>query len=132
MDNDDKLIESTFDEVVETHVKLVDGKHVVVTDEETIAQMDASAMADAVNDFGFWAKKFRDLNSSCPHASTDPNRHPGMEWWKQLQWLALADSRLKDLFCGRDRSPRSIAMYHRYKMQLVAGLVAGKKLRADA
>jgi hypothetical protein len=49
-----------------THVKLVDGKHVVVTDEETIAQMDASAMAEAVNDFGFWAKKFRDSNGGDP------------------------------------------------------------------
>lgn len=46
---------SMFDEVVETHVKLVDGKHVVVADEETIAQMDAFAMAEAVSDFGFWA-----------------------------------------------------------------------------
>jgi hypothetical protein len=35
--------------------------------------------------------------------------------WKALQWLALADSRLKDLFCGRDSSPRSIAMYHKYR-----------------
>jgi hypothetical protein len=58
--------ERMFDEEVETHVKLVDGKHVVVTDEETIAQMDASAMAEAVNDFGFRAKKFRDSNGGDP------------------------------------------------------------------
>jgi hypothetical protein len=115
MDNDDKLIESMFDEVVETHVKLVDGKHVVVTDEETIAQMDASAMAEAVNDFGFWAKKFRDSNGG------DPRHGRANGWWVNLQWLALADAKLKDLFCGRDRSPESIKRYHAYRLQLIEG-----------
>src|SRR5271155_2221862 len=81
MDNDDKVIESMFDEVVETHVKLVDGKYVVVTDEETIAQMDASAMAEAVKDFAFWAKKFRDSNGG------DPRHGRANGWWVNLQWL---------------------------------------------
>ena len=115
MDNDDKLIESMFDEVVETHVKLVDGKHVVVIDEETIAQMDASAMAEAVDDFGCWAKKFRDSNGG------DPRYGRANGWWVNLQWLALADSKLKDLFCGRDRSPESIKRYHAYRLQLIEG-----------
>jgi hypothetical protein len=113
MDNDDKVIESIFDEVVETHVKLVDGKHVVVTDEKTIAQMDASAMAEAVNDFAFWAKKFRDSNGG------DPRHGRANGWWVNLQWLALADAKLKDLFCGRDRSPESIKRFHAYRLQLI-------------
>jgi hypothetical protein len=50
MDNDDKLIESMFDELVERHVKLVEGKHVVVTDEETIAQMDLNNPSPELHD----------------------------------------------------------------------------------
>jgi hypothetical protein len=38
-----------------------------------------------------------------------------------LQWLALADAKLKDLFCGRDRSPESIKRYHAYRPQLIEG-----------
>jgi hypothetical protein len=27
-------------------------------------------------------------------------------------WLSCAENRLKEAFCGRDRSPRSVALYH--------------------
>jgi hypothetical protein len=113
--DDEKLIERMFDEATETHVELVDGKYVAFTDKETIAQMDASAMAEALNDFGFWAKKFRDSNGG------DAHHGRANTWWVNLQWLALADAKLKDLFCGRDRSPESIKRYHTFRLQLIEG-----------
>jgi hypothetical protein len=78
---------------------------------------------NAASDLFLSWKDFRNLNVEGPCAIHDD------KWWKALQWLALADSRLKDLFCGGDHSPRSIAMYHRYRLTSVA---EKKKLRADA
>jgi hypothetical protein len=53
----------------------------------------------------------------------------GIEWWRAAENLMLANNRLKDLFCGRDRSPRSIRLCHEYKLTLISDK---KRLRADA
>jgi len=45
-----------------------------------------------------------------------------------LEYLALADSRLKEAFCGRDRSPLSISQYHKWRLKMING----RRYRADA
>lgn len=101
----DYLIESMFDEVTEVTVQS-DGEV------EVTPVYDAKQVEDAVADFIRFERDFREINSR-RDAATDPSRFPGMEWWKRLAWLSLADDRLKDIFCGRDRSPRSIATYRK-------------------
>ena len=120
MTDDDRLIESMFDEVVETHV----GKDGSV--EAKLVSPSAEEMEEAVADFVKSAREFRDLNSR-PDAATAPER-PGILWWRALEWLALADSRLKDVFCGRDRSPRSIRQFHKFRLKMIAG----RRYRTDA
>ena len=109
-----------FDEIVSAKVE--DGK---VTVETEVLSPDPKEVESAVADFVQSYRQFRETNSRLD-AATDANL--GMAWWKRLQYLALADSRLKDVFCGPDRSPRSIAQYHRFRLKLVEG----KRYRADA
>jgi len=109
-----------FDEIVST--KIDDGK---VTVESEVLSADPEQVENAVADFVRSARQFRETNSRLD-ASTDANL--GMAWWKRLECLALADSRLKDVFCGRDRSPHSIAQYHKYRLKLIDG----KRYRTDA
>jgi len=108
-----------FDELVSTTIK-PDG-----TVEVNLVSPSAEEVENAVADFIRSERDFRELNR--PSAATDPNRI-GIEWWKALEWLALADSRLKNIFCDRDRSPRSIAAYHKYRLKMIAG----KRYRTDA
>jgi hypothetical protein len=115
--DDEKLIGSMFDGVIETHIA-PDG-----TVEVNLVSPSPEEVENAASELFLSWKDFRNLNAEGPCAIHD------YKWWKALQWLALSDSRLKDLFCGRDRSPRSIAMYHRYRLTSVA---EKKKLRADA
>jgi hypothetical protein len=61
-----------------------------------------------------------------------PAAYHGYGWWKALMWLSCAENRLKEAFCGRDRSPRSVALYHRWRMRIVGAGVGGRGLRADA
>ena len=42
-------------------------------------------------------------------------------WWKALMWLSCAENRLKESFCGRDRSPASIKQYHRWRLSVCDG-----------
>ena len=42
-------------------------------------------------------------------------------WWKALMWLSCAENRLKEAFCGRDRSPASIKQYHRWRLSVCDG-----------
>ena len=49
-------------------------------------------------------------------------------WWKALVYLALAEDHLKEQFLGRDRSPKSIAQYHRWRLSLCDG----RPFRANA
>lgn len=67
-----------------------------------------------------------DLNSRS-EAVTDRERL-GILWWRALEYLALADSRLKECFCGRDRSPASVRLYHRFRLKMIDG----RRYRTDA
>ncbi len=109
-----------FDELIRTTV-MPDGK----VDAELV-QPDPKEVENAVADFVKSAREFRILHS-CPDGATDPERR-GILWWRALEWLACTDSRLKDIFCGPDRSPRSIAQYHKYRLKLIDG----KRYRTDA
>jgi len=113
----DGSMDSMFDEIVETKIA-PDGAV-----EVNLVSPSAEEVLNAASDlFQSW-KDFRNLNTEGPLAAHDD------QWWKRLEYLALADSRLKDLFCGRDRSRRSIRLYHEYRLTLIA---AKQKLRADA
>ena len=116
--DDEKVIESLFGGGLIKATSTPDG-----TVEVNLISPSPEEVENAASDLFLSWKDFRNLNVEGPCAI-----HDG-KWWKALQWLALADSRLNDLFCGRDRSPRSIEMYHRYRLTIVAGK---KKLRADA
>ena len=109
-----------FDELIRTTV-MPDGKIDV-----ELVQPDPKEVENAVADFVKSAREFRILHS-CPDGATDPERR-GILWWRALESLACADSRLKDIFCGPDRSPRSIAQYHKYRLKLIDG----KRYRTDA
>ena len=113
-DEADKLIETIFDELYETKKK-PDGS----VDTKKIAQMDSEEMERAVADF---VRSWRDFRGRDPMRYGDPAR------WRALEYLALANSRLKDAFCGRDRSPASIRRYHRWRLKLADG----RRYRADA
>jgi hypothetical protein len=116
-----------FDEQIETKIAsdgTVETKR-LVTDEETIRQMEAEQeMERAVGDLVTSAREFFEMRSE----SASDYERPGIVWWRRLEALTLADSRLKDAFCGRDRSPRSIRAYHRFKLKMVSG----RRYRVDA
>jgi hypothetical protein len=116
--DDDKLLETLFGGGLIKAATTPDG-----TVDVNLISPSAEEVMNAASDLYLAWKDFRNLNVEGPCAI-----HDG-KWWKALQWLALADSKMKDLFVGRDRSPRSIAMYHRYRLTIVA---SKKKLRADA
>lgn len=109
-----------LDEIVST--KIEDGKVMVKSEILSPAPEDVKhAVADFVQSY----RQFTKTNSR-PDAATDANL--SMAWWKRLENLALADSRLKDIFCGRDRSPRSIAQYNKFRLKMIAG----RRYRTDA
>lgn len=118
----DESIEKLFEEP-----ETVNGKR-RVTDEETIAQMDAEAQAEMENAVAdlvrsykdFWTFLDRNVNP------TDPLRSMG--WWRALEYLALAESRLKEAFICGDRSPASIQQYAKFRSKMLEG----KRYRTDA
>lgn len=116
--DDDKVIESLFGGGMIKASATPDS-----TVEVNLISPSAEEVVDAASDLFLKWKDFRNLNVEGPCAIHDD------KWWKALQWLALADSKLKDMFVGRDRSPRSIRIYHRYRLTIVAGQ---RKLRPDA
>jgi hypothetical protein len=97
MSTGDKTVDTMFDEITEVKITpdgRVEAKR-LISDEETVASID---MQEAVNDFVRSERDFRAL--TVPVATN--------VWWRNLEYLALADSRLKECFCGRDRSKRTI------------------------
>jgi hypothetical protein len=106
-----------FDEIAEVHVS-PDG-----TVEAKLVDDAAQEMENAVGEMKAAWRDFRDVNAEGPAA------YHTYKWWKAVMWLSCAENRLKEAFCGRDRSPRSVAMYHRWRMS-----VLGRKghSRADA
>lgn len=119
-DEADKMVASMFDELVST--KIEDGK---VTVETEVLSPDPKEVENAVADLVRSWRRFKEMDASVAATS---GAQLGIEWWRAVEYLALADSRLKDVFCGRDRSPRSIAQFHRYKLKLIDR----KRYRTDA
>jgi hypothetical protein len=119
----DETVDSMFDEEITTLIK-ADGtpeqKKWLAEDALQTEEAEAS-VADLVRSWG----RFREIDASVAATS---GANLGIEWWRCLEYLALADSRLKDVFCGRDRSPRSIKQYHKYRLKLIDG----KHYRTDA
>jgi hypothetical protein len=110
--------------LIETTVKMVNGKP-YISDEQTIAEMDAKEMEEVLAEFLRHAKTFVLIND--PFVHVDVGR-PGIEWWRALGWLALSESRLKTAFCGNDRRPQTIRHYHKWKLKMLEG----KRYRTDA
>src|ERR1700722_9156005 len=117
---EDKTADSMFDEIVETNI-LPDGEVDV-----KLLDNPAQEMENAIAEFITSAREFFDSDTKL-QCETDPTR-AGILCWRRLEWLALADSRLKEAFCGRDRSRDSIALYHNYRLKLLDG----KRYRTDA
>ena len=113
MENDETL----FDEIVRTEVK-PDG-----TVEASLVEDAAQEMAASVADMVKAWKNFKDANGDqYPIAVWTHN------WWKALVYLALAEDHLKEQFLGSDRSPKSVAQYHRWRLSLCDG----RPFRANA
>lgn len=122
-DQADAKVATLFDEI--TEVKTVNGKP-KVTDEQTIRDMEAAKeMEDAIADL---IRSFKDFNQIMSHGvePTDPLK--SIPWWRALQFLALADSRLKEAFICGDRSPASIRQYAKFRSKMLEG----KRYRPDA
>jgi len=111
-----KTEDSLFDEIVETRIAL-DG-----TLEASLKPDAEQEMEDAVADMVRSWKEFKDANGDYPIAVW------GYQWWRALCYLALAENRLKDSFCGRDRSPASIKQYHKWRLKMIDG----RRYRTDA
>ena len=104
MTDDDKLIESMFDEVTETSVKPDEKVEVKLVSPEQMEQ----AVADFVRSWReFWF--------------LDPMRYGDVVWWEALQYLAISDDRLKQCFLGSERSPASLRQYHRWRLHIADG-----------
>jgi hypothetical protein len=124
-DEADKLIETMFDEVKEVHVEMVNGKP-RVTDEETIAQMDAQEMESAVAELTQAWRRFREYDRRHPDAALDPEH--GLYWWRLAEYLMLANNRTKDAFLGRHRDPASVRQHDKFRRKMLLG----QRYRTDA
>ena len=115
-----------FDEVSQVTVQ-PDGKvetKKLISDEQTIREMEAKELADSLAEF---VREWREFERLRLDLATDYGR-PGILWWRSLQCLALAESRFKEAFIQGDRSPRSIQQFHRLKLKMATGL----RYRSDA
>src|SRR5215467_9890704 len=109
-----------FDEAVSATVK----PHGEV--EVKLVGSSAEEMEEAQADFIQSEKRFREINAN-PDAVTDARLN--IRWWNCLEKLYESEKELVRLFCGPDRSLRSIAQYNAYRERLIRG----KRLnRADA
>lgn len=112
-----------FDEEIATLIKTdgtVEQKKWLAEDVLQAEEAEA-AVADLIRSW----RRFKEMDASVAATS---GAQLGIEWWRAVEYLALADSRLRDVFCGPDRSPRSVAQYHRYRLKLIDG----KRYRTDA
>src|ERR1700741_1593990 len=119
----DAEIAKMFDEVTTTKVEIVNGKP-RVSDEQAIREMEAKELADSLAEF---VREWREFERLRVDLATDYGR-PGIIWWRNLQCLALAESRFKEAFIQGDRSPRSIQQFHRIKLKMLLG----RRYRTDA
>ena len=89
---------------------------------QPVSDDPAQEMENAVAEMKNAWRSFRDINCTGPAAVH------GYDWWRELMWLSCAENRLKEAFCSRDRSPRSIAAYQKFRMKVLVG----KGYKADA
>src|SRR5271154_401709 len=101
-----KTEDSLFDEIVETRIAQDGTLEAKLKDPSADEEMEL-AVCDMVRSWREW----RDLNAQGPIAVHTYG------WWKALMYLSLAEDRLKTAFTAGDRSPASIAQYHRYRMK---------------
>ncbi len=73
---------------------------------------------EAQADFIQAERKFREINSH-PDVVTDIGLN--VRWWIAMEKLYVCEKRLVELFCGSDRSLRSIAQYNAYRERLIRG-----------
>ena len=104
-----KTEDSLFDEIIETRIA-PDG-----TVEASFKPDAEQDMKDALAHMLRSWKDFEDANGDYPIAVW------GHQWWKCLCYLALAEDRLKEAFCGRDRSPASMKQYHKWRLKMIDG-----------
>ncbi len=116
MKTGDETVDSMFDEIVETRFA-PNG-----TLEATLKPDAEHEMENAVADMVRSWREFKDANGDYPIAVW------GYTWWKALMYLSFAEDRLKEAFCGRDRSPASIRQYHRWRLKMIDG----RRYRTDA
>ena len=102
----EKTEDSLFDEITETKIA-PDG-----TLETRLVEDPMQEMVAAVAEMQQSWKEF------CAVADSPIAAHR-YEWWKALMWLSCAENRLKEAFCGRDRSPKSIAQFHRWRISII-------------
>ena len=111
-----KTEDSLFDEIIETRIA---PEGTLEASFKPDAEQEVEiAVADIVRSW----RDFKDANGDYPIAVW------GYQWWKCLCYLALAEDRLKEAFCGRDRSPASIKQYHRWRLKMIDG----RRHRTDA
>ena len=120
MKTGDATVDSMFDEITEVHVK-PDG-----TVEAQLVGGSAEEMENAVGEFVRSWRRWKEID---PAMATSPRPHRHRSGGEPPEWLMLADNRMKDAFCGRDRSKRSIALYQEYKLTLIE---RQKRLKTDA
>jgi hypothetical protein len=98
--------ETLFDEIVRTEIK-PDG-----TVEASLVDDAAQEMKAAAQDM---VRCWEDFKAASPEY---PKGAWSCQWWRALVLLALAEHRLKEGFLGRDRSPKSVAQYHKWRLSL--------------
>jgi hypothetical protein len=102
MKTGDETVDSMFDEIT-------------VTPDGTV-EVTMQEVKSATHDLICSWKQFKGIDATVAATSS---AQLGIEWWRALQFLALADSRLKEAFIGGDRSRASQRLYHRYKLKLI-------------
>jgi hypothetical protein len=105
----EKTEDSLFDEIITTRIT-PDG-----TVEASLVEDAAQEMAASAQDMVKAWKDFKDASADYPKGACSYG------WWKALVYLALSEDHLKQQFLGRDRSPKSIAQYHRWRLSLCDG-----------
>ena len=99
-------------EMFDTEIKYLIEADGTPEQKEWVADGPSQEMEAAVAEMQHSWKAFCDVNKGTI-------AEYGYQWWKALMWLSCAENRLKEAFLGRDRSPKSIAQYHRWRMTII-------------
>lgn len=124
-DEADAKIATLFNQITTTKVEMANGKS-RVTDEQTIVEMDAREMEDALAELTQAWRRFREYDRKHPDAALDPEH--GLHWWRLAEYLMLANNRTKDAFLGRHRDPVSVRQHDKIRRKILLG----ERYRTDA